>query len=66
MKKLTIVWRNPSRQQYVWRWQALKRDLERSIYLVQELVLQDNSDERWSPAIFFEVHHGGRLAPQVA
>jgi hypothetical protein len=65
MMKLTIVWRNPNRQQYVWRWQALKRDVERSIYLVQELVLQD-SRERWSPAVFFEVHHGGRPASQVA
>jgi hypothetical protein len=65
MEKFTIVWRNPNRTQYVWRWQALKRDLERSTYLVQELVLFD-SRERWSPAFFFELQRGGRPAAQVA
>ena len=56
-----IVWRNPEPKWHKQRWQALERRLDRTLYLIQELVRSGDSGH-WVTAFAFEVVRGGQRA----
>jgi hypothetical protein len=57
--KPAIIWRNPDPKWHKQRWQALERRLDRTLYIVQELVRTGDSGH-WVSAYAFEVIRGGR------
>ena len=57
--KPAIVWRNPDPRWRKQRWQALERRLDRTLYIIEELVRRDDSGQ-WVTAFAFEVVGGGR------
>ena len=57
--KPAIVWRNPDPAWRKQRWQALERRLDRTLYIIQELVRSGDSGQ-WVTAFAFEVVRGGR------
>lgn len=61
--KPAIIWRNPDPKWRKQRWQALERRLDRTLYIIQELVRTDDTGH-WVTAFAFEVVRGGRT--QVA
>jgi hypothetical protein len=57
--KPAIVWRNPDPRWRKQRWQALERRLDRTLYIIQELVRSGDSGQ-WVTTFAFEVVLGGR------
>jgi hypothetical protein len=57
--KLAIVWRNPDPKWHKSRWQTLERRLDRTLYIVQELV-RNGDTGHWVTSFAFELVHGGR------
>ena len=57
--KPAIVWRNPEPKWHKSRWQTLERRLDRTLYIVQELIRNGESGH-WVTSFAFEVLRGGR------
>ena len=57
--QLAIMWRNPDPKWHKQRWQTLERGLDRSLYVVQELVIKGEKGQ-WFTSHAFEVRRGGR------
>jgi hypothetical protein len=60
-----IVWRNPSPVRHLQRWQALRREVDRVLYVVQEFVC-DGNRSRWDTSGSLEVIRGGSRQGQAA
>ena len=60
MTRLVIVWRNPRPQSRPHRWQTLERGLGRTLYIIQQLML-NGKQECWTTTASLEVLRGGRV-----
>ena len=60
MASLAVVWRNPNRVQRRLRWTQVRRNANRSLYLVLESVSARNSTWQGLPTL--EVIRGGNVA----
>ena len=56
---LAIIWRNPDPKWHKRRWQTVERGVDRSLYVVQELMVKGDKGH-WLPSCAFEVRRGGR------
>lgn len=61
MSGLTIVWRNPKLIVHPRRWQRLKTDSRRQLYVVHELVTQGKRSQ-WVYSSALEIVRGKRIA----
>jgi len=61
MAALEIVWRNPEPPLHQQRWEQLKRESERTVYVIQEFVSSAVGGS-WSTTSTLEVVPGGRVA----
>ncbi|HLK33871.1 MAG TPA: hypothetical protein VKT29_12325 [Terriglobales bacterium] len=61
--ELKIVWRNPRPIRHVQRWESVEKDAEKSVYVVQEYVVEGSgADGYWATECELQVLHGGRAA----
>ncbi|HEU5335828.1 MAG TPA: hypothetical protein VFU27_07690 [Terriglobales bacterium] len=61
--ELQIVWRNPQPVRHIQRWESVEKDPEKSVYVVQEFVI-DSQDGNgyWATECELQVFSGGRAA----
>jgi hypothetical protein len=61
VSELKIVWRNPQLLQHPRRWQRLKSDSSRRLYVVHELIMNGRR-RQWVYSSALEVLRGARTA----
>lgn len=61
MLRLQIVWSNPKPQRRKRRWHKLTCEVDRRLYLVEELVTRGDQP-CWAQAVALEIVRGGRAA----
>lgn len=61
--KLHIVWRNPLPVRHIQRWESVEKAADKSVYLVQEYVLDGaGGDGYWATECELQVISGGHAA----
>lgn len=61
--ELKIIWRNPQPVRHIQRWESVEKAPEKSVYVVQEYVLEtDNGEGYWATECELQVITGGRAA----
>jgi len=61
MSRLHIIWSNPKPQRRKRRWHKLACEVDRHLYLVEELVTRGDQP-CWAQAVALEIVRGGRAA----
>jgi hypothetical protein len=61
MSRLQIVWSNPKPQHRKRRWHTLACEVDRRLYLVEELITRGDRP-CWAQAVALEIVRGGRAA----
>jgi hypothetical protein len=60
---LKIIWRNPQPVRHIQRWESIERAPDRSVYLVQEFVLDGKEGKGyWATECELQVIRGGTAA----
>ncbi|HEV2115686.1 MAG TPA: hypothetical protein VGR48_06665 [Terriglobales bacterium] len=60
---LKIIWRNPQPVRHIQRWESVERAQDRSVYVVQQFVLDgEGGNGYWTTECELQVIRGGTAA----